>query len=67
MPLFHFNSRIGDVILLLKARFFPTSRPRGRADVFGARSSGRSRKFGDTPPDIIQVTDSEETRLPSFC
>jgi hypothetical protein len=31
MPLFHFNSRTGYVILpVSKARCFPTSRPRGR-------------------------------------
>jgi hypothetical protein len=61
MPLFHFNSRTGDVVL-------PDLEGEDLADLAAARriavSSARealaeAAKFGDTPPDIIQVTDSE--------
>jgi len=61
MPLFHFNSRTGDVM-------FPDIEGEDLPDLASARtvamSSAREAlaeavKFGDTPPDIIQVTDSE--------
>jgi hypothetical protein len=61
MPLFHFNSRTGDVLL-------PDVEGEDLPDVATARkvamSSAREAlleavKFGDTAPDHIQVTDAE--------
>jgi hypothetical protein len=61
MPLFHFNSQIGDEIL-------PDLEGEDLPDLDAARavamSSAREAlveavKFGDKPPDQIQITDSE--------
>ena len=65
MPLFHFNSRTGDVLL-------PDVEGEDLPDVAAARvvavSSVREAlseavKVGDTPPDHIEVTDGQEREV----
>jgi hypothetical protein len=61
MPLFHFNSRTGDVILPdLEGEDLPDLAAARTVAMSSAREAlAEAAKFGDTPPDIIQVTDSE--------
>jgi hypothetical protein len=61
MPLFHFNSRTGDVVLPdLEGEDLPDLAAARRVAMSSAREAlAEAAKFGDTPPDIIQVTDSE--------
>jgi hypothetical protein len=61
MPLFHFNSRTGDVILPdLEGEDLPDLAAAPTVAVSSAREAlAEAVKFGDTPTDIIQVTDSE--------
>jgi hypothetical protein len=61
MPLFHFNSRTGDVMLPdLEGEDLPDLAAARAVAMSSAREAlAEAVKFGDTPPDIIQVTDSE--------
>jgi hypothetical protein len=61
MPLFHFNSRTGDVMLPdLEGEDLPDLAAARTVAMSSAREAlAEAVKFGDTPPDIIQVTDSE--------
>jgi hypothetical protein len=61
MPLFHFNSRTGDVVLQdLEGEDLPDLAAARTVAMSSAREAlAEAVKFGDTPPDIIQVTDSE--------
>jgi hypothetical protein len=61
MPLFHFNSRTGDVMLPdLEGEDLPDLAAARVVAMSSAREAlAEAVKFGDTPPDIIQVTDSE--------
>ena len=61
MPLFHFNSRTGDVMLPdIEGEDLPDLASAGTVAISSAREAlAEAVKFGDTPPDIIQVTDSE--------
>jgi hypothetical protein len=61
MPLFHFNSRTGDVILPdIEGEDLPDLASARTVAISSAREAlAEAVKFGDTPPDIIQVTDSE--------
>jgi hypothetical protein len=60
MPLFHFNSRTGDVVLQdLEGEDLPDLAAARTVAMSSAREAlAEAVKFGDTPPDIIQVTDS---------
>jgi hypothetical protein len=59
MPLFHFNSRTGDAILQdLEGEDLPDlSTARTVAMTTAREALLEAVKFGDTPPDHIQVTD----------
>jgi hypothetical protein len=61
MPLFHFNSRTGDVVLQdLEGENLPDLAAARKVAMSSAREAlAEALKFGDTPPDIIQITDSE--------
>jgi hypothetical protein len=61
MPLFHFNSRTGDVMLPdIEGEDLPDLASARTVAMSSAREAlAEAVKFGDTPPDIIQVTDSE--------
>jgi hypothetical protein len=61
MPMFHFNSRTGDITLPdLEGEDLPDLAAARRVAMASAREAlAEAVKFGDTPPDIIQVTDSE--------
>ena len=65
MPMFHFNSRTGDVVLPdLEGEDLPDLAAARRVAVSSAREAlAEAVKFGDTPPDIIQVTDSKGTEV----
>jgi hypothetical protein len=65
MPLFHFNSRTGEILL-------PDIEGEDCPDLAAARVVAMSSaqealieaiKFGDTPPDLIQITDADGTEL----
>jgi hypothetical protein len=61
MPLFHFNSRTGDTMLPdLEGEDLPDLDAAREVAMSSAREAlVEAVKFGDTPPDQIQVTDSE--------
>jgi hypothetical protein len=61
MPLFHFNSRTAGVMLPdLEGEDLPDLAAARTVAMSSAREAlAEAVKFGDTPPDIIQVTDSE--------
>jgi hypothetical protein len=61
MPLFHFNSRTGDDMLPdIEGEDLPDLASARTVAMSSAREAlAEAVKFGDTPPDIIQVTDSE--------
>jgi hypothetical protein len=61
MPLFHFNSRTAGVMLPdLEGEDLPDLAAARAVAMSSAREAlAEAVKFGDTPPDIIQVTDSE--------
>ena len=65
MPWFHFNSRTGEILL-------PDIEGEELPDLEAACSVARSSaqealiealKSGDTPPDLIQITDADGTEL----
>jgi hypothetical protein len=61
MPLFHFNSRTGeDMLPDIEGEDLPDLASARTVAMSSAREAlAEAVKFGDTPPDIIQVTDSE--------
>jgi hypothetical protein len=61
MPLFHFNSRTGDVVLPdPEGEELPTLAAAREVALATAREALlEALKIGDVPPDLIQVTDSE--------
>jgi hypothetical protein len=61
MPLFHFNSRTGDVVLPdTEGEELPNVAAARDAAVVSARETLiEAVKTQDTPPDCIQVTDSD--------
>jgi hypothetical protein len=61
MPMFHFNSRTGDLLLPdLEGEELPNvTAARKVAEVTARETLIEAIKTGDTAPDCIQVTDSE--------
>lgn len=61
MPLFHFNSRTGDTVLPdLEGEDLPDLDAAREVAMSSAREAlVEAVRFGDIPPDQIQVTDSE--------
>ena len=61
MPLFHFNSRTGDVLLPdVEGEDLPDLAAARVVAVSSAREAlAEAVKFGDTPPDRIEVTDDQ--------
>ena len=61
MPLFHFNSRTGDVLLPdVEGEDLPDLAAARVVEVSSAREAlAEAVKFGDTPPDRIEVTDDQ--------
>jgi len=61
MPLFHFNSRTGDTVLPdLEGEDLPNvAAARSVAMTTAREALAEAVKFGDRPPDHIQVTDGE--------